>query len=196
MPDLLARPSHNAAPAGPPAVPQPLGDELLEREVCEVMTPGCVAISEDASVAQAAHALAARGVHAGGMTTDAQVREVMRPGVVAVPEDASVLEARRAMQSHGVHAVLVVERAYGRPLGLVTARGLLSWLDRDETAGYARDAISQAPVWILPTATVREAAEVLLEPGITHVLVRRRDEEMPEGVLTAADLLPTGEPAR
>ena len=118
------------------------------------------------------------------------VREVMRPGVVAVPEDASVLEARRAMQSHGVHAVLVVQRAHGRPLGLVTSRGLLAWIDRDEAAGYAREAISQAPVWIRPTASVHEAAQVLLEPGITHVLVRRRDEEMPEGVVTAKDLLP------
>ena len=121
---------------------------------------------------------------------DGPVREVMRPGVVAVPEDASVLEARRAMQSHGVHAVLVVQRAHGRPLGLVTSRGLLAWLDRDEAAGYARDAISQAPVWIRPTASLHEAAQALLEPGITHVLVRRRDEEMPEGVVTAKDLLP------
>ena len=121
--------------------------------------------------------------------TDEPVRSVMRPGVVAVPEDASVLEARRAMQSHGVHAVLVVQRDHGLPLGFVTSRGLLAWLDRDESAGYARDAISQAPVWIRPTASVHEAARALLEPGITHVLVRRPDEEMPEGVVTAKDLL-------
>jgi CBS domain-containing protein len=115
----------------------------------------------------------------------------MRPGVVAVPEDASVLEARRAMQSHGVHAVLVVQRAHGRPLGLITARGLLGWIDRDEAGGYAREAISQAPVWIQPTASVQEAATAILEPGVTHVLVRRRDEEMPEGIVTARDLLPS-----
>jgi len=123
---------------------------------------------------------------------DVEVREVMRPGVVAVPEDASVLEARRAMLSHGVHAVLVVAHAHGRPMGLVTARGLLAWIDRDETAGYARDAISQAPVWIQPGASLRDAARALIEPGITHLLVRRRDEEMPEGVVTARDLLARG----
>jgi CBS domain-containing protein len=117
----------------------------------------------------------------------------MRPGVVALPEDASVLEARRAMQSHGVHAVLVVRRAHGRPLGLVTPRKLLDWLDRDEASGYAREAIGQAPVWVQPTATAREAAKLLLEPHITHVLVRRRDEEMPEGVVTARDLLPSSD---
>ena len=120
---------------------------------------------------------------------DTEVRHVMRPGVVALPEDASVLEARRAMQSHGVHAVLVVQRAHGRPFGLVTPHKLLDWIDKDEAVGYAREAIGQAPVWIQPTATVREAAQLLREPHIAHVLVRRRDEEMPEGVVTARDLL-------
>jgi CBS domain-containing protein len=121
---------------------------------------------------------------------DIEVREVMRPGVVALPEDASVLEARRAMLSHDVHAVLVVQRAHGRPLGLVTPRKLPDWIERDEAGAYAREAIGQAPVWIRPDATVRVAVEAILEPGITHVLVRRRDEEMPEGVVTARDLLP------
>lgn len=122
-----------------------------------------------------------------------EVRQVMRPGVVVIPEDASVSEARRAMQSHGVHAVLVVERSHGRPLGLVTPRKLLDWIDEDEAAAYAREAIGQAAVWIQPTATVREAAQLLLDPHISHLLVRRTDEEMPEGVVTARDLLPCDE---
>lgn len=41
-----------------------LGDDLLEREVRDFMTPGCVAISEDVTVADAADALARHGVHA------------------------------------------------------------------------------------------------------------------------------------
>ena len=127
---------------------------------------------------------------------DIEVREVMRPGVVAVPQDASVLEARRAMQAHDVHAVLVVHRAHGRPLGLVTARSLLAWIEKDEATAYAREAIGQAPVWVEPRATVRDAAAALLEPGITHLLVRYRDEEMPEGMVTARDLLPPYAPRR
>jgi CBS domain-containing protein len=43
---------------------EPLGDELLDREVRDLMTAGCVAISDDATVAQAADALAAHRVHA------------------------------------------------------------------------------------------------------------------------------------
>ena len=39
-----------------------LSDELLDREVAAIMTPGCVMISEAASVADAARAMAAHGV--------------------------------------------------------------------------------------------------------------------------------------
>jgi CBS domain-containing protein len=39
-------------------------DPLLDREVAEFMTPGCVVISEAASVAEAAKAMAAHRVHA------------------------------------------------------------------------------------------------------------------------------------
>jgi CBS domain-containing protein len=39
-------------------------DPLLDREVAEFMTPGCVVISEAASVADAAKAMAAHRVHA------------------------------------------------------------------------------------------------------------------------------------
>jgi len=121
-----------------------------------------------------------------------EVSEVMRPGVVTVAEDASVLQARRALQAHGVHAVLVVERSHGRPLGFITARGLLGWVDRDETIAYARDAVSQAPVWVPPSASLRQALDAMLEPGVTHLLVRRGPAEMGEGVVSALDLLAYG----
>jgi CBS domain-containing protein len=39
-------------------------DGLLDREVADVMTPGCVVISEAASVADAANAMAVHRVHA------------------------------------------------------------------------------------------------------------------------------------
>jgi CBS domain-containing protein len=60
------------------------------------------------------------------------VREFMRPGVIAVSEDASLRQAERAMVRHGVHAILLLGRQNGRPLGWVTARGLLPWMTEEE----------------------------------------------------------------
>lgn len=121
-----------------------------------------------------------------------EVREVMTAGVVTIVEDASVHQARRAMQAHHVHAVLVLGRVQGRPLGWITARGLLSWVDQDETMGYARDAVTEPPNSIKPSASVREAVSALLQPGVTHLLVQRHPDHLPEGVLSELDLLTLG----
>jgi CBS domain-containing protein len=121
-----------------------------------------------------------------------EVREVMTPGAVTIVEDASVKQARRAMRAHAVHAVLVVGRDQGRPLGWVTARGLLSWVDRDESLAHARDAITEPPTPIEPSASVHEAIRKILQPGVTHLLVQRHPDRPPEGVVGERDLLPLG----
>jgi CBS domain-containing protein len=123
-----------------------------------------------------------------------EVREVMTPGVLTIVEDASVRQARRAMQAHRVHAVLVLGRRQGRPLGWVTARGLLDWVERDEAMAHAREAISEPPGSIEPSASVREAVRALSQPGVTHLLVQHSPERLPEGVVSTADLLALGEP--
>jgi len=113
----------------------------------------------------------------------------MTPGVVSIPEDASLLHVYRAMTAHSVRAVLVVGRTEGRPLGWVTARGLLAWVGKDESLASARDAITERATFIDPNANAREAIVALLQAGVSHVLVRRSDDAMPEGVLSDLDLV-------
>jgi CBS domain-containing protein len=60
-PELI---SPEQAEGGRPRLADELADGLLEREVRDFMTPGCVAISEDATVADAAEVLARHRVHA------------------------------------------------------------------------------------------------------------------------------------
>jgi len=117
------------------------------------------------------------------------VRDLMTPGVVSIPEDASLLHVYRAMTAHSVRAVLVVGRTEGRPLGWVTARGLLAWVGKDESLASARDAITERATFIDPNANAREAIVALLQAGVSHVLVRRSDDAMPEGVLSDLDLV-------
>lgn len=118
-----------------------------------------------------------------------EVREVMTPGVVTIVEDASVRQARRAICAHGVHGVLVVGRSEGRPLGWVTARGLLAWIGRDESMAAAREAVSEQPAAIEPSARIAEAVRALSQPGVSHLLVQRREGVLAEGVVSDVDLL-------
>lgn len=113
----------------------------------------------------------------------------MTPGVVSIVEHASLRHVYRAMMAHRVHALLVVGGTNGQPIGWVTARGLLSWFDRDETLHSARDAVTEEPAAIDPSATVGEAHIALSQPGRSHLLVRRGPDTLPEGVVAEMDLV-------
>jgi CBS domain-containing protein len=117
-----------------------------------------------------------------------EVREVMTPGVVSVPADASLKQLYGALGAHGVHAVLVVERKSGAPLGWASAAGLLRWAV--ESGGHtAGQAVCEPIHTISPSANVREAVELLLQPGVSHLLVAHQHSALGEGVLSALDVV-------
>lgn len=120
---------------------------------------------------------------------DTPVRDIMTPGIVSIVEDASLARVHHAMVAHDVHAILVVGRKDGRPLGWVTARGLLGWAEADHDLSYVRDAITESPATVPPTATAREAISALCRPGVSHLLVAHTDDSLPEGVLSDLDLV-------
>jgi CBS domain-containing protein len=127
--------------------------------------------------------------HFTGDHLDTPVRELMTPGVVMIVEDASLRTAYRALVAHGVHAVLVVGRSGGMPLGWVTARGLLGRVEeRDSGLRRVCDAITERPETIAPSATAHEAIRALGRPGVTHLLVASRPDQLPEGVIGEMDL--------
>lgn len=117
-----------------------------------------------------------------------EVGDFMSPGCLTISERASVAEAARAIAIHRVHAVLVLGAQNGTPLGWVTARGLLGWLGRDRSLASARDAITEQVTAIDPHERVRIALYALSTAGTTRLLVRRRPQQLPEGVLTDFDL--------
>ena len=113
----------------------------------------------------------------------------MTPGVVSITEDASLRQVLRALSAHRAHALLVMGQDSGRPLGWVTARGLLGWLDEDLAFACARNAITESPVGIEPSSSGREALVALAQPGVTHLLVQRSVQALPEGTVSALDLV-------
>lgn len=118
-----------------------------------------------------------------------EVREVMTPGVVSIPGDASIAQAHAALCAHSVHAVLVVDRKSGAPLGWVTAGGLLRSALGESTPRTATQAICEPVHVVSPSATVREAAELLLESGVSHVLVAHYGATSGEGVVSSIDVV-------
>ena len=118
-----------------------------------------------------------------------EVREVMTPGVVTISADASVARVRDALAAHRVNAILVVERNGGRPLGWITARGLLAQALEDSRRRTAAQAICEPPRVVSPSASVKQAAEALIAANASHLLVSHGEGCMPEGVVAALDVV-------
>jgi CBS domain-containing protein len=116
------------------------------------------------------------------------VREFMRPGVITLADDASLGQAERAMVRHGVHAILLLGRTTGRPVGWVTTRGMLQWLNHDLGLVPASQAVTEPPTYIGPSATAGEAVKAL-SAGVSHLLVARSPGEIPQGVVGDVDVI-------
>ena len=81
-----------------------------------------------------------------------------------------------------------VARKAGRSAGSRRA-GCSAWVGRDRSLACASDAITEQPVKISPSATAREALTALSQPGTSHLLVCRREDATPEGVVSELDLV-------
>jgi CBS domain-containing protein len=119
-------------------------DALLDREVAEFMTPGCVVISEAASVADAAKAMAAHRVHAvlvvgarngtplgwithrgllGWIGRDRKLRratEAITEQVRAIPAHESLRTAHYALSQSATTRLLVRSRPNALPEGVLS----------------------------------------------------------------------------
>jgi CBS domain-containing protein len=144
-------------------------------------------------VAMPTSALYKNGHHRGGDFADdhldTPVRDIMTPGVVSIADDASLTQVFRAMRAHGVHAVLVVGSTHGWPLGWVTARGLLAWVGEDVALVHARDAVTERAGTIEAGTPARDALRMLSQPETSHLLVTRGQDAVPEGVVSAIDMV-------
>lgn len=126
-------------------------------------------------------------VHRAGL--DTPVRELMTAGIVTLVEHASLRQVQKAMYRHRVNAVLVTSWD-GDPLGWVTSRGLLGWLEHTDLGMvFARQAITEPPLMISASAPASEALAKLVEGSVSHLLVTMSSDPGVEGVVSPLDLV-------
>ena len=115
----------------------------------------------------------------------ARVSDAMRAGVIGCPPDASLRTVAQIMATNHVHSV-VLTAGDGGPVRVITDRELL------EAAGPGaedRDAASIAidPVTMTIDELLTRAVEVMLEQGVSHLLVVD-DAQRALGVVSALDV--------
>jgi CBS domain-containing protein len=115
----------------------------------------------------------------------ATVSDVMSHALVVCRETTPVGQAARAMTDRHSRSVVVVS-AHGRPLGVVTGVDLLG-----REAEIAIAEVMHAPLTISPTATLRAAADAMLEHLVHRLLVvdPAAPDSMPLGLVSTADIV-------
>ena len=121
----------------------------------------------------------------------ATVADAMREGVVSCPPGAAGTEVARIMASRHIHSVVVLgarETAAGERLewGVVSDTDILRAARRGLDGVTAAELAGTEAVTITPETSLEEAARVMVEHGITHLVVA--DGRHPVGVLSTLDI--------
>jgi CBS domain-containing protein len=123
----------------------------------------------------------------------ATVADAMHPGILSCEADATLTDVARMMAMNHVHciAVMGIARDDGSER---LVWGVISDLDvvragirigPDELAG----ALAQQPiVTVEPTTPLREAGELMLARGVSHLLVVHPHLQRPVGILSTFDI--------
>ena len=129
----------------------------------------------------------------------AVVSDAMHSGVFMCQPEASLTQVARMMATHRIHCVVVAGESSGPDL----VWGMISDLDlvraglqdgEERTAGMI---LHRRLPTVEPGMVLREAAELMCEHGISHVLVAEPDRRQPVGILAMLDVvrvLAWGEP--
>ena len=116
-----------------------------------------------------------------------RVRDCMHHGMLSCGPDDSLRDVAAVMANHRVHAVLVSDRPGGRPLGVVNDLAVTAAVARGEDDTTAR-AAAGPEVTVSSNAPVQEAARLMSEHHVSHLLVVEGTSGYPAGVLSTLDL--------
>jgi predicted transcriptional regulator len=116
------------------------------------------------------------------------VSHFMTPGALMISDAATVADAAAAVDRHGVRSILVIDAEVGVPMGWATAEALSDGLVAGEGAVSVLTAIAEEVVSIAPSDLTDEARDHLQRTGAKRLLVRRRPNAAPDGVVSEIDL--------
>jgi CBS domain-containing protein len=119
---------------------------------------------------------------------DARVHDVMRVGVITCRPQTKLSDVARMMVGYDVHSIVVAEVGEATPWGIVTSLDLARIPDQLDSLA-AGDVASQGLVTIKSDAPLEEAANLMAEHGISHLVAVQPDQEdRPAGMISARDL--------
>jgi len=123
------------------------------------------------------------------LSSRAFVADAMRPGVLSCPTETSLREVARIMAVHRIHCVVVgdVRAADGEwsVLSDLDLAGAVESATEDTTAG---EIAATDPITLPPTATLDDAARLMAEHEVAHIVIVDPRSRAPVGVVSTLDV--------
>jgi CBS domain-containing protein len=117
-----------------------------------------------------------------------RVRDCMHHGVLSCSPNDPLRDVAAIMANHRVHAVLVSDREGGRPLGVISDLDVADAAARGEEQRTAGETTTREPLTIPADALVRDAARLMSEHGVSHLVVVDSASGYPAGVISTLDV--------
>ena len=111
------------------------------------------------------------------------IGSAMHRGVVTCRPETPLAKVAQMMAGHNIHCVVVSGETFW---GVVSDLDLAGAIAAGRPQSDAEAVASTPVVTIRPDETVRRGAELMVEHGVTHLVVVRR--KRPVGVISALDL--------
>jgi CBS domain-containing protein len=123
----------------------------------------------------------------------ATVADAMHPGILSCDAEEALAEVARMMSTHHVHCIVVGVRPEGgtdrpRAWGIISDLDLLRAGMRPNAAATAADLVTGPAASVDTTAPLRDAAELMLTQGTSHLVVVDPETRRPVGILSTLDI--------
>jgi len=122
------------------------------------------------------------------MDNERTVRDIYHKGVIFCKPDTPLQEVVRVLADTEIHAIMVAEREGEPPVGVVSHTDAIAHYVDDLAAIRADEVMSTTVITIAEDATVKEAAQKLLDSRIHRLLVVD-DAGRPLGILSTTDII-------
>jgi predicted transcriptional regulator len=116
-----------------------------------------------------------------------RVSDCMHHGIFGCNSGTSLPEVAAIMSTHHVHA-LVVHHDAGRPAEIVSDMDVIAGAACSD-AFCARDIAGTEALSIPGDRSLRDAAQLMAEHGVSHLIVRDTASGQPIGVISTTDIL-------
>jgi CBS domain-containing protein len=120
------------------------------------------------------------------------ISDIMRKKLETIQGTASVQQAAKKMTDRNVSSLLIVDEK-GTPSGIISERDLVTkvcYNDRNASAVTNQEIMSSPLITISPKSSPSEAADMMLQHNVRHLLVDRGDSSnsnKPVGIITPLD---------